>query len=337
MACSTASRRIVALAVGLTAAAFPAASRADPPSGVPPSSPAGSTGHVALAQSLFDRGRQLLEAGQTQEACRLFAESYRLDAAGGTLLNLALCHERGGKLASAYATYSEALSQAIRDGRDDRRDIADQALRDIAPRLSRVTLDVPEAARVEGLEIRVDETVFTSASWGHPTPIDGGPHSIEVTAPGRTPWTTQFDVAPEHERRVISIPTLAPDDTGDSPSRAPASADGGLQCSPGWTVEGRRCVRSEQNPNLGVAIASFVAGGVAFWGAVGSGYVWLFASTSGDASTADVAGPVALGCGAGMVTFITLGIVLIVTGEPEVGMPTSLRVGPTGAWLEGSF
>jgi len=56
--------------------------------------PAAWAAMPALAESLYQDGRDLLTAGRTAEACEKFAESHRLDPAAGTLLNLAACNER---------------------------------------------------------------------------------------------------------------------------------------------------------------------------------------------------------------------------------------------------
>src|SRR4051812_24565538 len=67
----------------------------------------GSEMRGTASQALFDEGRRLLEAGNYVEACAKLDESYRLDAAAGTLLNLALCHEQQGRSASAWFEYHD--------------------------------------------------------------------------------------------------------------------------------------------------------------------------------------------------------------------------------------
>ena len=62
-----------------------------------PSPPPSRARDPIAAEALFERGKQLVEQGHTAEACAAFAESQRLDPAGGTLLRLALCHEASGQ------------------------------------------------------------------------------------------------------------------------------------------------------------------------------------------------------------------------------------------------
>jgi outer membrane protein assembly factor BamD (BamD/ComL family) len=57
----------------------------------------------AVAEALFREARQLLDAKQYAAACRKLEESYRLDPAGGTLMNMAMCHGKEGRGASSGA------------------------------------------------------------------------------------------------------------------------------------------------------------------------------------------------------------------------------------------
>ena len=69
------------------------------------------------AEALFQEGVALLEEGNANAACPKLAESHRLDAATGTLMALSLCNEAVGKLASAWAGFTEVEGRARREGR----------------------------------------------------------------------------------------------------------------------------------------------------------------------------------------------------------------------------
>jgi hypothetical protein len=168
------------------------------------------TGNTAAAEVLFQEGRRLFQAGKFAEACPKLAESNRLDPATGTLLTLALCHEGEGKLASAWAEFTDVEGRSQREGRDDRVKIAREHATALRPRLSTLAVEVsPETAQTPGLELRVDGVVLGTGSFGVAVPVDGGEHRVEASAPGKTPWQGTVSVKPESDAVRVSVPGLS--------------------------------------------------------------------------------------------------------------------------------
>jgi hypothetical protein len=170
----------------------------------------GAQEHDAVAsEALFQDGNRLFEAGNYTEACPKFAESYRLDAGTGTLLKLALCHERDGKLASAWTELTEAYGRAQRENDPERARYARERVQALEPRLSSLSIEVPpDVAGLAGLELSRDGVVLGSSSWNIRIPIDGGQHQIQVTAPGKQPFVTSLRIAMEAEPARVTVPAL---------------------------------------------------------------------------------------------------------------------------------
>ncbi len=162
----------------------------------------------ALATALFRDGRALMVAGRVLEACPKLEESHRLDPSGGTILNLALCHEQQGAIARSWSEFSEAIAFARRDGRRDREEAATAHVLSLEPRLSKLTILVPERARLPGLRIERDGHELGQASWSIGMPVDGGDHQVRATAPGRRPFSTKATIASELAVATIEIPPL---------------------------------------------------------------------------------------------------------------------------------
>jgi hypothetical protein len=159
-----------------------------------------------IAQSLFDDGRALLEAGRIAEACPKFAESQRLDPGGGTLLNLALCHELEGKTATAWTEFREALSIAVRDDRKDRQELANGHIATLAPKLTRLTVAVPDGIAAREPEVTLDRSRLPAAAWNTEIPIDPGEHRIAVTAQGLPRWETSVATLEAGKTYRVDVP-----------------------------------------------------------------------------------------------------------------------------------
>lgn len=170
---------------------------------------AGDLQEQQLAQALFDDGRRLMDKKRYDEACPKLAESQRLDPGGGTLLNLAICHEKQGKLATAKLDYEEALAVATRDGRKDRQVIARDRLAASEATIPRITVLVGSAADTAGLEVKLDGLVLRRAAWGVATQVDPGAHVVEANAPGRSPWSIQITVQAS-QKKAVDVPVLGP-------------------------------------------------------------------------------------------------------------------------------
>lgn len=147
------------------------------------------------AEALFEEGRSLVAAGKVAEACPKFADSQRLDPAPGTLLNLASCWEKLGRTASAWVTYREAASAANALGRSDYVATAQRHADSLAPKLARITVNVPQA--IDGLELRRDGAIVSSIQWGQAVPVDPGRTSSRPVprATSSGPWRRRHSTA----------------------------------------------------------------------------------------------------------------------------------------------
>ncbi len=163
---------------------------------------------TAVAEGLYRQARELMAAGNYDAACPKLAESQRLDPATGTLLNLAACHEKQGKLATAWLEYSDALVAARRDGREDRVEFARQRAAELEPRLSRLTIVLAPDADEPELALELDGASIGRAVLGAATPVDPGQHLVRASAPGKKPWEQSIQIGAEADQQSLTIPKL---------------------------------------------------------------------------------------------------------------------------------
>lgn len=166
---------------------------------------------AAQAEVLFRQARELMAAGKVSEACSAFEESQKLDPAVSTLLNLASCREQLGQFATAWGLFLDAARQtrSATDAASRKfHDVAQGRAQKLEPRVSRLTINVPADSQVDGLEITRGEERVNPGLWNRALPIDGGTYTITARALGTSRWSTQVEVAVEHDNKTVQIPDL---------------------------------------------------------------------------------------------------------------------------------
>jgi serine/threonine-protein kinase len=159
------------------------------------------------AEKLFRDGKSLMKAGKIAEACGAFEASEKAEHNVATVLSLADCREKNQQYASAWALFLQADSQT-------RTDASKAALNSTAkaratalePRLSYLTINVPDESRITDLVVSRDGIVIDRAEWNRAIPIDGGAHEITGKAPGHESWSTKVTVAPERDKQSVEVP-----------------------------------------------------------------------------------------------------------------------------------
>lgn len=156
-------------------------------------------GPDAVASELFRQGRALIKQAKWDEGCPKLEASMKRFPAASTQLNLALCAEEDGRVATAWAMARRARvlnRETVGERRRQKLDeVAEEIVARLEPRLPRLRVSVPGAGQAKakggGGELPLGVAV----------PLDPGPHDITVSAPG-------------HERVVKSV-TLEEGETMD--------------------------------------------------------------------------------------------------------------------------
>ncbi|WP_437673561.1 PEGA domain-containing protein [Sorangium sp. So ce131] len=177
------------------------------------------------AEALFKAARVLVEKGDDAAGCPKFEASLALNPSASTMLNIARCHERAGKLATAWQDYHRALTLNRETAGEQRRrgleELAQKGIAALEPRLPKLRVVVSGAPA--GLEVQRDGAMLPAAALGEPLPADPGAHEIRASAPGHQAETRSVALA-EGETVTVEL-TLRPVAAG-SPDKAEAKVQG---------------------------------------------------------------------------------------------------------------
>ncbi len=177
---------------------------------------------ATAAVALFDAARKLMDEGQYEAACPKLAESQRLSPGMGTLFNLAHCHERVGRTASAWTLFRQVAAEARSAGQTAREADARSRAESLAPRLVRLKVEVQ--APVPGLVVQRDGDALGSGQWGVAVPVDPGTHLVVASASGFASVEKSAAVQEEGSTVVVVLPPLEPLPKASPVSPRPASS-----------------------------------------------------------------------------------------------------------------
>lgn len=146
-----------------------------------------SAGDKVAADAFFTQGMNALKANDFAGACTAFKASEEADPSSGTEINLGVCNEKLGKLASAWHWYSEAARTAPTQNRPDRAEQAKREAERLYPKTHKLVMVFADHADDLTIKRDGDESKVPAGLNQLEVPIDPGAHTIEVSAKGKKP------------------------------------------------------------------------------------------------------------------------------------------------------
>lgn len=288
------------------------------------------------AEALFYQAKSLMAQKKLAEACAAFEASQTLKPAPTTLVSLADCREKNGQLASAYEVY-QRVERELRDRSDEAsvemRGLAKLRAVKLEPRLSRLTVNVPVAAQVGGLEVLRGNDRIESAAWNQPQAVDGGTLRVSARAPDRREWSTTVTIKPEGDVQVVDVPALGERVTAPIPVAPDVVEDGvGLEGQP-ETVRPTFWQTNRWSLVLGGAAIALAGGAVGFELSSRSVYDRSETTTDREAQdrywdSANRRRSIAAGLGIAAIGCAGVSLYLYIRGRHEEPRPLATRIVP---------
>jgi len=160
---------------------------------------------IKSADDKFEAARKAEAAGDHPGACKLFAESYALNPnAIGTILNVGLCAETDGRVATAIHYFTDARDRAREQNLAPQLAAAEEHLAKLAPRAPHLAIAFSETYP-DGKLVVANKIV--SVVGANDVLVDPGEVAVVMSAPGRVPYSTTIQIA-EGQHKALAIPQL---------------------------------------------------------------------------------------------------------------------------------
>jgi hypothetical protein len=189
----------------------------------------------AAAIELFQRGRQLIKEGDWEGGCASIDASVKRVPAVSPLLNVALCREHEGRVATAWAVVERARVQNRETQSEKRRAELEASAAEISARL-RPRLPRLRLVGAPGAQLRVT-TASGELPLDTPVPLDPGAHTIVISAAGHSDARRELTLR-EGELLAVEVapgPLLAQGAAEPNATQGSAAAQA-APAAPGATV-----------------------------------------------------------------------------------------------------
>jgi tetratricopeptide (TPR) repeat protein len=133
------------------------------------------------AAQLFKDGRAAMAAEDYATAAEKLKKSYDIDPSPGTLLNLAICEEKLGRLVLARKHIGRVLESLHKD--DPRRPIAEEQARTIRAKLPRLTIRLSARYAPTDVVVDINNTILRPEQIGMSLPVNPGTHTVVFSSP----------------------------------------------------------------------------------------------------------------------------------------------------------
>jgi hypothetical protein len=225
---------------------------------------AAATSPSPQADELFSRARTAMAQKDYPHACALFEQSHAAEPALGTLLNLAECREKQGRVASAWLRFNEAASWAARNKEARREEFAQRHASALKPALQYLVLKAEKLP--PGAKLAIDAEAPADAAVDVAMPIDPGAHHLTASAAGFKPLETTIEFNSPGASRTWRL-----DFASDAPVEAMAVVPWVAPAPPPLVQVVDSPVHSRRVPGLLAATGATLIGA----GAVGLSYTFI--------------------------------------------------------------
>jgi hypothetical protein len=160
--------------------------------------------HADTADDLLQKGKDLIEKGRVDEGCVTLGQAEALQPTVDSMGLVAACHEKQGKLASAYHEYMTTADRAARTNDDRQKFALDQAAK-LEARAPRILVKV---APGDQIKVTIAGATADVSAAARGTMVDPGAVTVAATGPSGQKWSGESTVR-AGDSIVVQIPPMS--------------------------------------------------------------------------------------------------------------------------------